>query len=162
MHMIRENYLIPRDKQSSLYWKKKDKDKIFIKNWGPISLINVDTKIASKAQAKRLESILPDLIHCNQNTHVQGRSIFAVRTIEDVIEFTEHTNTAGTLITIDFEKAFDSLIHRFLFKVLKTFNFSSSFVQWIRTFYSRVFSCVMNNGFPSNYFTIERGVRQLR
>lgn len=88
--------------------EKKNKDKRFIKNWRPISLINVDTKIASKALAKRLESILPDLIHCNQNTYVLGRSIFdAVRTIEVIIEFTKHTNTAGILITIDFEKAFD-------------------------------------------------------
>ena len=83
--------------------EKKGKDKRFIKNWRPISLINVDTKIASKALAKRLESILPKLIHCNQNAYVQGRSIFdAVRTIEDVIEYTKHTNNAGILFTIDF------------------------------------------------------------
>ena len=29
--------------------EKKDKDKRLIKNWRPISLINVDAKIASKA-----------------------------------------------------------------------------------------------------------------
>ena len=46
---------------------KKGKEKRLIKNWRPISLINVDTKIESKAMAKRLESILPDLIYCNQN-----------------------------------------------------------------------------------------------
>ena len=45
--------------------EKKGKDKRLIKNWRPISLINVDTKIASKALAKRLENILPDLIHYN-------------------------------------------------------------------------------------------------
>ena len=93
--------------------------------------------------------------------YVQGRLIFdAVRTIEDGIEYTKHTNTAEILITIDFEKAFDSLNHKFLFKVLQKFNFGSSFVQWIRTFCSKVSSCVMNNGFASNYFMIERGVRQ--
>lgn len=47
--------------------EKKGKGKRFIKNWRPISLINVDTKIASKTLAKRLESILPDVIHHNQN-----------------------------------------------------------------------------------------------
>ena len=30
----------------------------------------------------------------------------------------------------------------------------------VRTFYSNVSSCVMNNGFASNYFNIGRGVRQ--
>ena len=43
--------------------EKKGKDRPLIKNWRPISLINVDVKIASKAIARRLERILPDLIH---------------------------------------------------------------------------------------------------
>ena len=41
-----------------------------------ISLINVDTKIAPKALAKRLEHIHPDLIHYNQSTYVKVRLIF--------------------------------------------------------------------------------------
>ena len=35
-----------------------------------------------------------------------------------------------------------------------------SFIQWIRTFYSNVSSCVINNGFATNYFSVDRGVRQ--
>ena len=62
----------------------------------PISLINVDTKIASKALAKRLEHILPDLIHCNQSTYVKVRSIFdTVRSIDDVLEFTKQSGQSG-------------------------------------------------------------------
>ena len=38
--------------------EKKDKDKRYISNWRPISLINVDVKIGSKAIAKRLERVL--------------------------------------------------------------------------------------------------------
>ena len=36
--------------------EKKDKDKRLLKNWHPISLINVDVKIISKVMAMRLES----------------------------------------------------------------------------------------------------------
>ena len=55
--------------------EKKGKDKRMIRNWRPISLINVDAKIASKTLAKRLEKVLPGIIHSNQNAFVKGRSI---------------------------------------------------------------------------------------
>ena len=40
--------------------------KRFIKNWRPISLIKVDTKILSKAFAAKLKPILPSIISSNQ------------------------------------------------------------------------------------------------
>ena len=45
---------------------KKDRDRRYIKNWGPISLLNVDTKIASKALALRLVKIFPEIIQADQ------------------------------------------------------------------------------------------------
>ena len=141
--------------------EKKGKDKRLIKNWRPISLINVDVKIASKTLAKRLEPILPDIIQYGQNAYVKGRSIFdAVRTIDDILEYTRHTKMSGFLVAIDFEKAFDSLDHTYLLKVLNAFNFGPSFIQWIRTLYTNISSCIINNGFTSDYFAVDRGVRQ--
>ena len=141
--------------------EKKDKDRRFIKNWRPISLINVDVKIVSKAMAKRLEPFLLEIIHYNQNGFVKGRSVFdAVRTIDDILEFAEVANRSGILVAIDFEKAFDSLNHNFLFKALEKFNFGPYFMQWVKTFYTDISSCVINNGFTTNLFCIQRGVRQ--
>ena len=57
----------------------------------------------------------------------------------------------------DSEKAFDSLNRSFLFKVLEKFNFGSYFLQWIKTFYSNISSCVLNNGFTTDLFPV-RGV----
>ena len=108
--------------------------------------------------AKQLEHILPDLIHYNQNAYMKGRSIFdTVRTIDDVLEYTKQSEQSGILVTIEFEKAFDSMDHKFL----HTFNFGPSFIQWIQTFYSNVLSCIINNGFATNYFSVGKGrVRQ--
>ena len=98
--------------------EKKGKDKRMIKNWRPISLINVDAKIASKTLAKRLEKVLPEIIHSNQNAFVKGRSLFdAIRTIDDVMEYTKE-ELCGILVAIDFEKAFDTLSFDFLIKTL--------------------------------------------
>ena len=69
--------------------RKKDKDRRQIKNWRPISLINVDVTIGTKAIAKRMEKVAPDIIHHNQNGYVKGRTIFdAVRTIDDIMKLT--------------------------------------------------------------------------
>ena len=56
--------------------EKRGKDKRQIKNWRPISLINVDAKIASKTLAKRLENVLPEISHFDQRAFVKGRNIF--------------------------------------------------------------------------------------
>ena len=65
--------------------EKKEKDKRKICNWRPISLINVDAIIRSKAIAIRLQRVPPDIIHHNQNAYVKGRTILdAVRTIDDI------------------------------------------------------------------------------
>ena len=50
--------------------EKKGKDKRYLKNWIPISLMNVDTKIASKAIATRLKMVIQKLIHHNQTAYV--------------------------------------------------------------------------------------------
>ena len=124
-------------------------------------MINVDVKIASKAIARRLESILQELIYPNQNGFIMGRSILdAVRTIDDILEFAKVTECCGILLAIDFEKAFDSLNHSFLFKVLEKLNFGEYFVQWIKTSCTDISSCVLNNGFTTDLFPVRLGVRQ--
>ena len=125
--------------------KKKGKDKRLIKNWRPISLINVDTKIISKVLANRLEKVLPNLIHSNQNAFVKGRSIFdAVRAIDDIVDYSKRNGWSGILVAIDFQKAFDTVNFDFLIRTLHKFNFGPSFVQWICVLYKHSSSCVMN------------------
>ena len=80
--------------------------------------------IASKAITLRLEKVLSDLISGDQCAYVKGRNIFdALRTIGDIMDYTKLRNLPGLMVTIDFEKAFDSLSWDFLFKVLEKFNF---------------------------------------
>ena len=54
--------------------EKKNKDKRLIKNWRPISLLNVDTKLVSKVLAERLKTAL-NLISSNQTAYLNGRFI---------------------------------------------------------------------------------------
>ena len=115
--------------------EKKGKDRTCIENWRPISLVNVDAKIISKVIATRIKNILPHIIHCNQSGYVKDRYIGeTIRSIFDIMDFTEKNNIPGLLIFIDFQKAFDSLEWNFLFHCLDAFNFGPEFKCWIKTF----------------------------
>ena len=141
--------------------EKCEKDKRYITNWRPISLLNVDSKIGSKALAKRIKNVLHSLNHFNQIAYVKERSTFdALRTIEDIMNVTKSDNISGLLVAIDFQKAFDSINWKSLENVLQSFGFGQSFSQWDKTFYCDITSCVMNNGYSSGYFQVQKGVRQ--
>ena len=51
---------------------KKDKNKVFLNNWRPISLLHTDYKIATKAIAARIAKVLPSLIHGDQTGYIKG------------------------------------------------------------------------------------------
>ena len=99
---------------------KGDKPREFIKNWRPISLLNVSYKIASAWVANRMKKVLSYLIHENQKGFLKGRYIGEnTRLIYDVLHFTKDKNIPGILLMIDFEKAFDSVSWKFMYKTLK-------------------------------------------
>ena len=76
------------------------------------------------------------------------------------MEFTLKENIPGIMIFLDFQKAFDSVEWDFILECLESFNFGSKFVGWVKTFYKNIQSCIINNGTISDFFTLERGVRQ--
>ena len=92
--------------------EKKDRDKKFIKNWRPISLLNIDTKLISKVLAERLKNVLPSLISSDQTAYVKGRFISeGGRLISNVLEICNKLQIKDFLMTVDIEKAFDSINH---------------------------------------------------
>ena len=110
--------------------EKKDKDERLIKNWRPMSLLNVDYKIICKALASCLKKVFPNLISPQQMAYVEDRFIFeSGRLIADIIEITGVLNKKGFLVTMDIEKAFNLLDHIFVISALKKFGFGNNFVS---------------------------------
>ena len=52
---------------------KPNKDLTLTSSYGPLSLINTDIKIISKALATRLDKITPFIIHPDQTGFIKGR-----------------------------------------------------------------------------------------
>ena len=83
-----------------------------------------------------------------------------VRLIYDVLFESKKQNIPGLLLSIDFEKAFDIVSWKFISKVLDYFNFGRSIKTWISLFQNGAESCILQNGFMSDFFNRKRGCRQ--
>ena len=65
-----------------------------------------------------IKKVLPTLLKSDQTAYVKGRFIGeSSRLIGDILETTN--NLPGFMVTMDIEKAFDSVDHKFIFKVME-------------------------------------------
>ena len=124
-------------------------------------MLNVDTKILSKAISNKLKTALPTLFSSQQNAYVKIRFIGeSGRLISEIIEISGYFNVTGFLVTIDIEKAFDSVDHSFLIFVLKYFGFGKNFITLIEILLKDQQVRVINGRTTTQYFNLERGARQ--
>ena len=138
---------------------KGDKDRSLIKNWRPISLLSIFYKLASGTIAERLKTVLDQIISKTQSGFVPGRNISdCTRLIYDLLYLAQDKDYTGLLI--DFEKAFDSISWKFLYKTLKMFGFSEDFIRWVKLFNTNIKAYILQCGFLSEEIIIERGCRQ--
>ncbi len=141
--------------------RKKDKDPSILKNWRPISLMNVDAKIFSRLITARLETVITPLCSEEQLAYIKNRNITeGVRLLDFSIEHIERLKKQGYIVGFDFEKAFDSIDHNFIYTVLERFGLPPSFIYMIKVLYNGAESAVMNNGFTTKYFPLGRSCRQ--
>ena len=140
----------------------KDQENSFlIKNWRPISLLNLDYKLVSKVLSTRLRGVLGDIVSPYQTCSVPGRSIMDnLHLFRNIISYANQKSFPLAFINIDQEKAFDRVDHQYLFKVLESFGFKQNFLSWIKLLYNDVFTSVLVNGHISEAFSISRSVRQ--
>jgi len=139
---------------------KENKDLRLLANWRPVSLLNTDYKILTKALAIRLQKVIPKLINSDQVGYIKGRYIGEnIRTIFDLMLHADLNQIEAYIAQIDFEKAFDSIEWPFLLETLKAFNFGDNFRTWVKLLYSDISACVGNNGRYSDYFKLSRSIR---
>ena len=162
MYSFEKGALTPDQKRGILnLLPKTDKDLRYLANWRPVSLLNTDYKILTKALALRLQKVIPKIINTDQVGYIKGRYIGEnIRTLFDLINHAKFEQLEAYIAQIDFEKAFDSIEWPFLLKTMKLFNFGDDFIKWIKILYTDIQACVGNNGTYSPYFKLTRSIRQ--
>ncbi|CAC5423464.1 unnamed protein product [Mytilus coruscus] len=140
---------------------KNKGDQSDLKNFRPISLLNVDYKILARVMANRFKYVLPKVISPNQSCCILGKDISdTVASVRDIMDLVEMDDIECYLLKLDQEKAFDRAGHEYLFAVLDKFGFGNKFKNWIKIFYTNIFSSVKCNGFLTPYFRLKNSVKQ--
>ena len=73
---------------------------------------------------------------------------------------TKHQNLPGLILSIDLEKAFDTVSLKFISKTLDYFNCGESIKKWIHIFQKGTETSILQSGFMSEFFLHERGCKQ--
>ncbi|CAM2120300.1 unnamed protein product [Caretta caretta] len=110
-----------------------------LRNWRPDLLLSTDYKVVAKAISPWLGSMLVDMVHPDQTYSVPGRTIFDnLYLVRDLLELGRRDGLSFTLLSLDQEKAFDRVDHRYLLGTLRAFGFGPQFVGFLQVLYADV------------------------
>ena len=130
-------------------------------NWGGINLLSVAGKIFCRVLLQRVRQSIERTLREEQAGFRSGRGctdwIFVLRTI---VEQSLEWNSSLYINYIDFEKAFDSIHHPSLWKILRAYGFLTKVINILRDMYADNQCCVRHEGKQSEWFHVKTGVRQ--
>ena len=111
--------------------------------------------------ARRVEAVLPMLIHTDQTGFISQRQTHdSIRRSLSRLSHIQEQNLQALLVSLDAEKAFDSVSWEFLYRVLEKFGFHTFFIKGISSLYNNPSAQIKINGQLSKPIKLERGTRQ--
>ena len=139
----------------------KDGDKLQVKNWRPITLLNISYKVIAKLLANRIAKVLDSIISVTQTGFIKGRFILEnLVTSWEAMHWAKVDNQNSAMILLDFEKAYDRIEWHFVIAMLKQFGFPDYFCQWVNILFKDSNTCIEINGETSESIPLGRSIRQ--
>jgi hypothetical protein len=149
-----EGWMCPIFKPNKL--NKRD-----ISNYRPITLLNTDYKVFTKALTTKLARHIKTVVHEDQAGFIRGRSIHdQVRLAQLMVDFAEAEEVNGVIIALDQEKAYDKIRHDYLWDTMEAFGLPPDLIRTVQALHTSAFTYVIINCEKSPPFRVTRGVRQ--
>ena len=140
---------------------KPRKDLLSPASWRPICLQGVDLKIVAKVIAERIKKVVEQVVHDDQIGFRAGKYIGeTLQLIMDLIDYTDKQKMPGYIVSLDIEKAFDSVEWTYLDKVLSAMGLGENILKWINILRINSTIKINNNGWTTKQFETTRGLKQ--
>ncbi len=112
-----------------------------VANYQPISLTNLDYKILAYVLTNQLKEYLDVLIYPSQTAYMPGKFLGTnIRKIQDIIDWADSHEQPWVVLFLDYRKAFDSVLHIFLWTTMLRMGTPKNFVDWTMLLYSNACS----------------------
>ena len=139
----------------------KIKDPLGLKDYRPITLVGLISKVISKVLAGRLKRIIGLVISEEQSGFLKDRNILdGPLVINELLSWIKRKGRRAFLLKIDFEKAYDNVSWKFLMSILEQMGFPGRWCMWVAGILKSARSSVLVNGSPTFEFQCEKGLRQ--
>ena len=144
-----------------LFKKTDDKDRLFNKNYRPITLQNLNYKIFYKVLSNRLSKVIHKIVSRHQHAFVPGRVISdPIHLIRLMIERAARKNTKHAVVFADIMKAFDQVSHEFIYQMLATVGIPQRFIDWVKMSFKNTEVQLIVNGYLSESYSTGAGGKQ--
>jgi Reverse transcriptase (RNA-dependent DNA polymerase) len=130
-----------------------------LKNWRPISLLSCYYKIISRCINNRLGTVIGKITGRCQKAYTPNRYIHEVTiNLTNAINHCVENKVPGMIVSIDQQKAFDSVLREFCADAYRFFGFGENFINMMTTLGDNREACViLEDGSLSACFKLERG-----
>ena len=161
VHSISSGVLPPSHRSSYLRLiPKEGKDLTQLKNWRPITLSNCDIKIITKTISRRMTANLTSIIGHNQTAYMKGRQITDnLHIMQHAIAKANELDDDSMIVSLDAEKAFDSISHSYIKKILEHIGLGEFSSTFDLLYNNQQVDIILNNEISGSY-SIKNGVKQ--
>ncbi|KAJ0683719.1 putative RNA-directed DNA polymerase [Helianthus annuus] len=139
----------------------KVKTPLGLRDYRPITLIGMISKVITKILANRVKKVLGQVISEAQSAFLSDRFILdGPLMVNEILDLLKKRSRKPFMLKIDFEKAYDNVNWNFLISILTQMGFPPRWCDWIKGVYHSSRAAVLVNGSPTFNFRCEKGLRQ--
>ncbi|GJW06898.1 putative RNA-directed DNA polymerase, eukaryota, reverse transcriptase zinc-binding domain protein [Tanacetum coccineum] len=131
---------------------------IHVKDYRPISLINIHYKLIAKFLANRLAKVVDKIVSQDQYGFISGRQILNGPLM--LSEMIDWFKKKMLIFEVDFEKAFDFVSWKYLDFMRHNLGFGPTWRSWIKACLESSRTSIVVNRNPTFEFSVKRGLRQ--